>query len=77
MDYQKKAIIVLDILKKMGATDEEHKVNIYEILDELEKTDLKEILPDEEDYELDNIECEMTQKSVSTNFGFFSKKRIS
>ena len=37
----KKAIIVLDILKKMGATDEEHKVNIYEILDEIEKTDLK------------------------------------
>lgn len=72
----KKAIIVLDILKKMGATDEEHKVNIYEILDELEKTDLKEILPDEEDYELDNIECEMTQKSVSTTLASLVRKEL-
>lgn len=72
----KKAIIVLDILKRMNATDEKHKVNIYEILDELEKTDLKEILPDEEDYELDNIECEMTQKSVSTTLASLVRKEL-
>ena len=65
-DLSKKALIVLDILKRLGATDEEHKTHIYEILDKLEETDFKEILPDEEDYELECIECEMTQKSVST-----------
>lgn len=65
-DLSKKALIVLDILKRLGATDEEHKTHIYEILDKLEETDFKEILPNEEDYELECIECEMTQKSVST-----------
>ena len=35
-DLSKKAIIILDILKRLNANDEEHKTHIYEILDKLE-----------------------------------------
>lgn len=73
-ELSNKAIIVLEILKKLNAIDNEHRTNIYEILDMLEKTDLKEILPDELDYELDNLECEMTQKSVSTTLASLVRK---
>lgn len=73
-DLSKKAIIILDILKRLNANDEEHKTHIYEILDKLEEVDLKEILPNEEDYELDCIACEMTQKSVSTTLASLVRK---
>lgn len=73
-DLSKKAVIVLDILKRLGATDEGHKTNIYAILDKLDTIDLKEILPDEEEYELDCIACEMTQKSVSTTLASLVRK---
>lgn len=65
-DLSKKALIVLSILKNLEATDKEHKAHIYTILDKLENTNLKDILPNEEEYELDCIRCEMSQKSVST-----------
>ena len=65
-DLSKKAIIILDILKRLNANDE--------ILDKLEEVDLKEILPNEEDYELDCIACEMTQKSVSTTLASLVRK---
>ena len=73
-DLSKKAIIILDILKRLNANDEEHKTHIYEILDKLEEVDLKEILPNEEDFELDCIACEMTQKSVSTTLASLVRK---
>lgn len=73
-DLSKKALIILDIFKRLGAIDEEHKTHIYSILDKLEETDLKDILPDEEDYELECIECEMTQKSVSTTIASLVRK---
>ncbi len=73
-DLSKKALIVLEILNRLGANDEEHKTHIYAILDKLEETDLKEILPEEEDYELECIECEMTQKSVSTTLASLVRK---
>lgn len=73
-DLSKKALIVLDILTKLGAIDEEHRTHIYAILDKLEEVDLKEILPNEEDYELECIECEMTQKSVSTTLASLVRK---
>lgn len=73
-DLSKKAVIVLDILKRLEAMDEEHKTNIYVILDKLDTIDLKEILPDEEEYELDCIACEMTQKSVSTTLASLVRK---
>lgn len=73
-DLSKKAIIILDILKRLNANDEEHRTHIYEILDKLEEVDLKEILPNEEDYELDCIACEMTQKSVSTTLASLVRK---
>lgn len=73
-DLSKKAVIVLDILKRLEATDEGRKTNIYAILDKLDTIDLKEILPDEEEYELDCIACEMTQKSVSTTLASLVRK---
>ena len=73
-DLSKKALIILDIFKRLGAVDENHKTHIYNILDKLEETDLKDILPDEEDYELECIECEMTQKSVSTTIASLVRK---
>lgn len=73
-ELSKKAIIVLSILKELEAIDEAHKTHIYAILDKLEETDLKTILPNEEDYELENIECEMTQKSISTTLAGLVRK---
>lgn len=73
-DLSKKAIIVLEILKRLEAVDEEHKTNIYAILDKLDNIDLKEILPEEEEYELDCIACEMSQKSVSTTLASLVRK---
>lgn len=73
-ELSKKALIVLDILKRLNAVDEEHKTHIYTILNKLEETDLKEILPEEEEYELDCIACEMTQKSVSTTLASLVRK---
>ena len=65
-DLSKKALIVLNILKQLGATGETNKTHIYAILDKLDSVELKTILPDEEEYELECIRCEMSQKSIST-----------
>ena len=73
-ELSNKEIILLNILDKLNATDEEHKTNIYAILDELERAELKEILPEEDEYELDCIACEMTQKSVSTTLASLVRK---
>ena len=73
-ELSKKALIVLEVLKRLGAVDADHRTNIYAILDKLEEVDFKEILPDEEEYELENIACEMTQKSVSTTLASLNRK---
>lgn len=73
-DLSKKATIILEVLKRLEAVDEEHKTNIYVILEKLDNIDLKEILPEEEEYELDCIACEMSQKSVSTTLASLVRK---
>lgn len=71
-----KATILLAVLKRLGATDLEHKRNIYDIMQELEETDIKTILPKLEDYEIENLECEMTQKSISTTLASLVRKGL-
>lgn len=73
-ELSNKAVILLNILEKLNATDEEHKTNIYTIMSELEKTELKTILPEEEECELESIACEMTQKSISTTLASLVRK---
>lgn len=75
-ELSKKATIVVNILTQLGATSEEQKTNIYAILDKLEKVDLATILPQEEEYELDCLRCEMTQKSVSTTLASLNRKGL-
>ena len=75
-ELSNKALILLDILKRLGATDEKHRTNIYEILKKLEEVNFQEILPEEPDYELENLECEMTRKSVSTTLASLVRKGL-
>lgn len=71
-----KATIVLELLKLLDASDVEHKVNVYDIMQKLEETDLRDIIPDLEDYEIDNLECEMTQKSISTTLSSLVRRGL-
>ncbi len=75
-EISKKAQIVVELLKRLGATNADGKTNIYAILEKLEETDLKTILPNEDEYELDCIRCEMSQKSVSTTLAGLVRKGI-
>ena len=76
IELSAKATILLEILKRLEAVDSEHKVNIYDIMKELDDTDLREIIPELEDYEIDNLECEMTQKSISTTLAILVRKGL-
>lgn len=69
-----KALILLDLLKKLGAVDVEHKTNVYKIMEKLQEVDLREILPDEPEFELESLMCEMTQKSISTTLASLERK---
>ena len=71
-----KARIVIAILKQNGATDVDHKTNIFEILNTLEDMDLSTIVPEEDEYELKCIKSEMTQKSVSTTLAALHRKGL-
>jgi DNA-binding transcriptional ArsR family regulator len=66
MNKSLKAQIVLKIFEELAATNEENKINIYQILDKLENTDLQDWFPEETAHELFLNKSEMTQKSVST-----------
>jgi len=66
MKMSQKAQIVLRILEELGATDLEHKANIYDIMEKLDKTNLQEWYPKESKDTLFSIKIEMTQKSIST-----------
>lgn len=76
IELSTKATILLEILKRLEAVDSEHKVNIYDIMKELDDIDLREIIPELEDYEIDNLECEMTQKSISTTLASLVRKGL-
>ncbi len=71
-----KALITLELLKRLKAFDKESKTNIYAILNLLDSTELSDILPEEEEYELECIKCEMTQKSVSTTLASLVRKGL-
>ena len=71
-----KATIVLELLKLLDASDVEHKVNVYDVMQKLEETDLRDIIPNLEDYEVDNLECEMTQKSISTTLSSLVRRGL-
>lgn len=66
MKISLKAQIVLKIFELLEAKDIEHKIHIYDFMKKLDEVDLKELLPDVEEYEIECIRCEMTQKSIST-----------
>lgn len=75
-DLSQKATIIVNILEQLDAKSNEKRTNIYAILDKLETVNLKDILPNEEDYELDCLRCEMTQKSVSTTLASLNRKGV-
>lgn len=71
-----KAQVLLKVLDILNACDEEHKVNVYNIMDKIEDLDIEKLFPNAPEEDIENIKYEMTQKSIGTTLTFLNKRNL-